>query len=187
MISIRNEKTKTERAECLSLEEYFRRYPIPREVIVKEDILMRGLNFTDESLQYPRPFQEKFYSLFTFDPDPPKVVQARNSLVPQEIKISGGPYELSSTVIQSRHSLNSVYQVAVMEGQWKLLYGKVPIADVEFVPRPQFYDWKLSDGMEVQKIANTIYWGQTIDVTSFRTCEYKVGTEACKFCDIHYT
>ncbi|BCS93044.1 radical SAM protein [Metallosphaera javensis (ex Sakai et al. 2022)] len=166
-----------------SLLEIMDRYPdLPREVILKESILLNGLSFSDSALQAS--YQEKAYYLFTFDPDDPEHVKGRGRVVPQEVRISGGPLGLRATVIQSRHSSRSPFRVD-LEENLKLFVDGQPIADVEFVPRPSYYGQALRDGIRVEEVAPAIYWGETADVTAYRICEYWNVNQQCKFCDIN--
>ncbi|EHP69643.1 biotin synthase-like enzyme [Metallosphaera yellowstonensis MK1] len=167
------------------LESLFDRYRgiVPKEVLVKEDVLLKGLNFSEEALKGE--YQEKAYYLFTFDPDKPEVVKRRARIVPQEIRISGGIWGLRPTIIQSRHSSNSPYTVGLMDGKKVLLLDGIPVAEVEFARRPVYYGTRLSNGMAVEEVAPAIYWGETADVTAFRICEYWGIGGQCKFCDIN--
>ncbi|ABP95018.1 Radical SAM domain protein [Metallosphaera sedula] len=159
------------------------RYPdLPREVVLKESILLHGISFSDEALKAS--YQEKAYFLFTFDPDDPERVKARRKVIPQEIRVSGGPLGLRPTVIQSRHSSSSPFKVELQDSL-KLFVGKEAIANVEFVPRPSYYGKSLSNGSRVEEVAPAIYWGETADVTAYRICEYWNVNQQCKFCDIN--
>lgn len=159
-------------------------YPdIPKEVIVKEDVLLKGLSFSDSALS--QSYQEKAYYLFTFDPDNPEKVKSRGRVIPQEIMIYGGSLNLRNTVIQSRHSLSSPYRVDLVEGELYLLLNDEPLARVKLAPKPSYYGRTLSNGMRVEEVAPAIYWGETADVTAFRICEYWNVNQQCKFCDIN--
>ncbi|QKR00707.1 radical SAM protein [Metallosphaera tengchongensis] len=166
------------------LQDFIDSYPdLPREVVVKEDILLRGLNFSDRALELE--YQEKAYFLFTFDPDDPNLVKSRRKVVPQEIRFRGGPLQLRPTVVQVRHSHSSPYMIDVVDGELTLKRDGVPFAQVEFVPKPGYYGNKLSNGLNVEEVAPAIYWGETVDVTVYRICEYWNSREECKFCDIN--
>ncbi|GGM76462.1 hypothetical protein GCM10007108_13070 [Thermogymnomonas acidicola] len=167
------------------IEATFDRYSgeVSREAIIKDDILLHGLNFSERSLKGA--YQEKAYYLFTFDSDRPEVVRERPAMIPQEICIQGGSYGLRRTIIQSRHSKDSPYSVDVLDGKRVLLLDGVPVADVSFVPRPAYYGQELRDGMRVEEVAPAIYWGETADVTAFRICEYWNRGKQCLFCDIN--
>jgi len=133
--------------------------------------LSRGINFTDAALTYQGSFQRKAYFLFTFDVDSPENVKNKPGIIPQEIRIEGGPLGLRPTVLQCRQSSNSLYNVDYIDGRPKLLYRGLPFAEVDFVPKHAYYDFRLKDGTPVETIAPAIYWGQTVDVTAFRTCQ----------------
>ncbi len=136
------------------IEATFDRYSgeVSREAIIKDDILLHGLNFSERSLKGGA-YQEKAYYLFTFDSDRPEVVRERPAMIPQEICIQGGSYGLRRTIIQSRHSKDSPYSVDVLDGKRVLLLDGVPVADVSFVPRPAYYGQELRDGMRVEEVA----------------------------------
>lgn len=167
------------------IEKYFdENTDFPREVILKEDILKHGINFTDNALLNSK-FQEKAYFLFTFDVDKPDKVKSKSKIIPQEFKIKNGIYNLRNTIIQSRYDSNSPYKIDFIDNGLKLLLNNKIIADVEFVPEHDYYKYNLNDGTRIDEIAPAIYWGQTLDITVFRICEYWGLNEECKFCDIN--
>jgi len=172
--------------QTTELEFCFDKYTdIPKELIVKEDILSRGVNFTDAALTVQSGFQRKAYFLFTFDVDVPADVKSKAGIIPQEIRIEGGQFGLRPTIVQCRQSSSSIYRVDLVDGRLELLCGDLPLAGVEFAPKHAYYDFRLKDGTSVETIAPAIYWGQTVDVTAFRTCQYWGEKEECKFCDIN--
>lgn len=174
-----------ENSEKDLIEKYFdENTDFPEEVIIKEDILKNGVNYTDESLLNSK-FQEKAYFLFTFDVDTPDKVKSKSKIIPQEFKIKNGIYNLKDTIIQSRYNYNSPYKIDFIDNKLKLLLDNKIIADVEFVPEHDYYKNNLSDGTRIDEIAPAIYWGETLDITVFRICEYWGLNEECKFCDIN--
>lgn len=171
--------------EVSHLEELFDRFPeVPKEVILKETLLVNGIKFTDKALEKGGEYQEKAYYLFTFDKDEPSIVRKRARVIPQEISVWGGPWGLRRTVIQGRHSERSPFLVDVEDERTVLRVGESRLADVSFAPKPQYYGSLLTSGLKVEEVAPAIYWGETVDVTVFRVCEYW-GKEQCKFCDIN--
>ena len=167
------------------MENYFdNNTDFPREVILKEDILKNGIYFTDTALNNTE-FQNKAYFLFTFDVDVPDKVKSKSKIIPQKFKIKNGTYDLKPTIIQSRYNSNSIYKIDLTGNKLKLLLNNEIIADVDFVPEHGYYKYKLKDDTNIDEISPAIYWGETLDITAFRICEYWGLSEECKFCDIN--
>jgi hypothetical protein len=175
------------------LEEDINRYPtLPVEAIVKTDLLCRGIAFSPESLQTSgstaaSAHQPKSYFIFSFnlikqsELDPLQQWKA-----PEEIAISGGPYDLRRTIISVRLNPNSPFRVVLHEQHhWLTLDGEF-MAQVTLPTMPEHYLAKLHDGRPVAEIAPTIEWGYLIYLTVFRICQYFGDKEECQFCDINH-
>src|SRR4030067_3707364 len=78
------------------LEKYFERYPdVPKEVIIKEDILRLGVHFTDAALEESSKFTTKSYYLFSYDQTDVEEMKRQEFLkAPEEFKFKDGPYHL---------------------------------------------------------------------------------------------
>ena len=162
------------------IEQYFARYPdVPREVIVKEDILRLGVRFSPPALDRATGFKLKTYFLFTYDRSDNQGVRA-----PQDIYLGGGPYGLRRTVVRVVVSERSPYLVDVRDDELILYYRNEPIANIAYPGLASYHHGTLPDG--------TLY-GEYIPlvcdhmgfITTFRTCQYWGKGLRCKFCDIN--
>ena len=72
-----------------NLEEFFALFPsLPREAILKQDILREGLSFSGDSLRVASGYKPKDYFIFSFDLVPIKDMNQEEHLrAPEEIKI----------------------------------------------------------------------------------------------------
>ncbi|MBI1908800.1 MAG: radical SAM protein [Deltaproteobacteria bacterium] len=159
---------------------------LPPEAILKTDLLRLGIAFTEEALQRMSGKKEKSYFIFSFD----RVLQKELSplektAAPEEIALTGGPYDLKRTIVSVRLNPHSPYQINWQEGEFRLCQGGETLATVLPPSRPAYYDEPLSSGKPVQDIAPTIEWGYLIYLTAFRLCQYWGEKEECQFCDIN--
>ena len=103
-IDIKNPKQRQISTIAL-LEQMEKQYKnIPMEAILKQDVLRIGINFSPESLTGSE-FKAKDYFIFSFDHIP--VADMEKGIAyktPEEIKISGGHFNLLPTVISTRNS-----------------------------------------------------------------------------------
>src|SRR5688572_30299204 len=167
------------------------RFPhIPREAILKEDLLRTGIDFDTSALSDNEAgeVKPKSYFIFSFDHKPLKELgEAAVRRPPEEIALTGGPWELRRTIVSVRVNPDSPYKVARDEqGGLRLsAEGKV-IADVALPPMPEYYRHRLENGKSVMEIAPTIQWGYLIYLTVLRLCQYFGAKEECQFCDINH-
>ncbi|MCR9141984.1 MAG: radical SAM protein [bacterium] len=161
---------------------------IPFEAILKQDILRLGLNFDAETLS-GIDFKQKDYFIFTFDHVPlDQQDQQIRFRIPEEIRISGGHFNLLPTIVSVRVNPESPYRVAAgPNGGGPTLYlGSTDLGSVEFPPVPAFYKHRTQKGKSPGEIAPVIEWGYLIYLTVFRNCQYFGATEECAFCDINH-
>src|SRR3972149_8721842 len=123
------------------LEQYFRRFPdVPREVIVKIELLSRGFWFTDAALAATEGSMVKSYRLFSYDRvsmDQYKRNEAH--MVPEYIFIFQGPYDLRAVMVQMSLDPKSPYVVDVVDGRLVLTDGRETICNVSYPVRPDYY------------------------------------------------
>ncbi len=169
------------------LEFYFKRFPdVPREVIVKEDILRLGLGFSEAALEAAKGCQEKSYRLFTYDKVKyDKLEKGEPFRAPESIQVKGGPYELQRTNIGVRFNPDSPYLVDVIDGKVSLCENGTPIAEVKYPPRPRYYSKAFNDGTRYDEIVPLSCSGTMAFATVFRVCQFWGEKEECKFCDIN--
>jgi hypothetical protein len=182
------------------LEAQFARHPsLPREAVLKADLLRTGIRFDQGALvrvaapgeadsapgQAPV-HQPKSYFIFSFDMvRQTELDEAQKWHAPEEIALTGGPYGLRRTIVSTRLNPASAYRVAPREGALWLHLGDQPVAEVSLRALPGYYRAQLPDGRPVAEIAPTIEWGYLLYLTVFRVCQYYGAKEECQFCDIN--
>ena len=178
------------------LESQFNRHPsLPREAIIKTDLLRTGVHFdkgalirsadSDGTNASPE-HQPKSYFIFSFDLVPQSMLEDTEKWhAPEEIALSGGPYDLARTVVSTRLNPSSPYRVAPRDGKLWLHVDDHPLAEVSLRDLPAYYRDTLADGKPVAELAPTIEWGYLLYLTVFRVCQYYGAKEECQFCDIN--
>src|SRR5207248_7491655 len=100
--------TRTELVEGL-----IDRFPhIPREAVLKEDLLRTGIAFDPSALtdNLDGDVKPKSYFIFSFDQKTlPELGEAALRRPPEEIALTGGPYALRRTIISVRVNPDSPY------------------------------------------------------------------------------
>lgn len=173
------------------VEDLMARFPhVPREAVVKEDLLRGGLAFDDSALSDNEggDVKPKSYFIFSFDLRAlPELGTAALRRPPEEIVLTGGPYDFRRTVVSVRVNPSSPYRVKTDDdGRMHLYLDGKPIADVGVPPMPDYYRHTLSNGKSVMEVAPTIQWGYLIYLTAFRVCQYFGAKEECQYCDINH-
>jgi hypothetical protein len=167
---------------------------LPREAVIKADLLRSGIHFDQGALvRAPgadgapaREHQPKSYFIFSFDMvRQQQLDETQKWHAPEEIALTGGPYGLRRTIVSTRLNPASPYRVAPRDGALWLHAGETPIAEVGLHDLPPYYRAQLADGRPVAEIAPTIEWGYLLYLTIFRVCQYYGAKEECQFCDIN--
>jgi hypothetical protein len=180
------QETRTDLVEGL-----IARFPhIPREAVLKEDLLRTGIAFDESALtdNLDGEVKPKSYFIFSFDQKPlAELGQAAMRRPPEEVALAGGLYELRRTIVSVRVNPGSPYGVARSnDGVLRLSLDGREIADVTLPPMPEYYRHTLSNGKTVMETAPTIQWGYLIYLTVLRLCQYFGAHEECGFCDINH-
>ncbi|HEV2403936.1 MAG TPA: radical SAM protein [Ktedonobacterales bacterium] len=174
--------------------QFARHHSLPREAVIKADLLRSGVRFDagalvrapGETEAGAREHQPKSYFIFSFDMvKQAQLDDAQKWHAPEEIALSGGPYDLRRTIISTRLNPASPYRVAPRDGALWLHLEDAPIAQISLHELPQHYREKLPDGRPVAEITPTIEWGYLLYLTVFRVCQYYGAKEECQFCDIN--
>ncbi|MET8114161.1 radical SAM protein [Streptomyces prasinus] len=173
------------------VEDLMERFPhVPREAVFKEDLLRGGVAFDPSALSDNEKgeVKPKSYFIFSFDHGTlPELGEAALRRPPEEIILTGGPYDLRRTVVSVRVNPASPYRVAADEhGVLGLYLDGKRISDVGVPPMPEYYRHKLANGKSVMEVAPTIQWGYLIYLTAFRVCQYFGAKEECQYCDINH-
>lgn len=167
------------------------RFPhVPREAVLKEDLLRTGIAFDPSALtdNLDGEVKPKSYFIFSFDQKPlAQLGEAARRRPPEEIALTGGPYELRRTIVSVRVNPDSPYRVARGEdGALTLSLEDRELAEVSLPPMPEYYRHTLANGKTVMETAPTIQWGYLIYLTVLRLCQYFGAHEECGFCDINH-
>jgi hypothetical protein len=173
------------------IEDLMGRYPhVPREAVIKEDLLRGGVAFDDSMLtgNDDGAVKPKSYFIFSFDHRTlPELGAAALNRPPEEVVLTGGPYDLRRTVVSVRVNPSSPYRISAdADGMARLFLDGRPIADVGLPPMPEYYRHTLANGKSVMEVAPTIQWGYLIYLTVFRVCQYFGAKEECQYCDINH-
>ncbi len=164
------------------IEAYFQKYPdVPREIIVKADLLNLGHGFSDDALEAASGAMVKSYRLFSYDLVTMAQMERREyAKVTEWFTIFEGDYGLRPVTVQTTLATDSPYLVDVVDGRLCMRLDGHPIAQVSY-PRPfAYYAKSFPDGTAYKDI---IAFGAF--VTIFRACQYWGAKEECKFCDIN--
>ncbi len=82
------------------------RFPhVPREAVLKEDLLRTGIAFDESALSdnLDGEVKPKSYFIFSFDQRPlAELGEAARRRPPEELALTGGPYELRRTIVSVR-------------------------------------------------------------------------------------
>ena len=169
------------------VEELIERYPeVPPEAVLKEDLLRTGIAFDQAALtqNLDGGVKPKSYFIFSFDQKPlAELGAAALQRPPEEIALTGGPWELRRTIVSVRVNPTSPYGV---DGELRLSLEGRELANVTLPPMPEYYRHALSNGKTVMETAPTIEWGYLIYLTVLRLCQYFGAHEECGFCDINH-
>ncbi|MGH9534834.1 MAG: radical SAM protein [Terriglobales bacterium] len=159
---------------------------LPREAVVKEDLLRGGVAFSREALEQAAGAKGKAYFIFSFDLVPlADMAGGEHWSAPEEVWLEGGPWEFRPTVVSVRLNPHAPYRVEVEEGRTVLRLEGQTLCEVKLPPVPAYYTRALANGKRVIEIAPTIEWGYLIYLTVFRICQYFGKSEECQFCDIN--
>jgi hypothetical protein len=166
------------------------RFPqIPSEAVLKEDLLRSGIAFDASALtdNLDGEVKPKSYFIFSFDQKPlAELGEAKLRRPPEEIALTGGPYELRRTIVSVRVNPGSPYRVAREDGELRLSLEGRDLAGVTLPPMPEYYRHALANGKTVMETAPTIQWGYLVYLTVLRLCQYFGAHEECQFCDINH-
>jgi hypothetical protein len=173
------------------VEELMARFPrVPREAVLKEDLLKTGMAFDDATLtdNLEGEVKPKSYFIFSFDQKPLRELgEAARRRPPEELALTAGPYGLRRTIVSVRVNPDSPYRVSRTEGgELRLSLEGRELADVGLPPMPEYYRHPLANGKTVMETAPTIQWGYLIYLTVLRLCQYFGAKEECGFCDINH-
>src|SRR5207249_6267541 len=104
------------------LENYLSSYSdLPREIILKHDLLRVGHWFTDAALELASDALVKSYRLFSYDLMPMKDMQRKeHRKITEWFMMRGGPYGLRPVTVQTTLNSKSPYVIDAVDGKAKL-------------------------------------------------------------------
>jgi hypothetical protein len=176
-------QTEKNRVSLVSyLEDLFSRFPdVPREVIVKIELLSKGNWFTDAALAATRGSLVKSYRLFSYDLVPMDTFKRREARqVPEWFYIFQGRYDLRSVAVQTTMDPDSPYVIDVIDGRLVLTVEGDILCNVAYPLKPRYYEKTFDDGVLYHEVCAYGYF-----FTVFRQCQYWGPKEECRFCDIN--
>src|SRR3970040_1337976 len=164
------------------LEGYFASYgDLPREIILKHDLLRVGHWFTDAALELASQALVKSYRLFSYDLMPMKDMKRKeHRKTPEWFTIRRGMYGLRPVSIQTTLDSSSPYVIDLVDSHRNLFLNGQEICEVYFPKPMKYYTRKFPDGTAYHEIIAFGYF-----VTVFRNCQYWGPDEECRFCDIN--
>jgi len=173
------------------IEDLFLRFPdIPKEAVLKEDLLRGGIAFDPAALTANEEgaVKPKSYFIFSFDHKTlGELGEAALRRPPEEIALSGGPLGLKRTIVSVRVNPDSPFRIAPDEDNILALFlDGERLAEISLPPMPEYYQHRLTNGKSVMEIAPTIQWGYLVYLTVLRLCQYFGAKEECRFCDINH-
>jgi hypothetical protein len=179
--------TATAPATRPTLEVYSRKYPeVPREVILKEDLLRRGMTFTDAAMEAARGCRTQAYYLFSYNISAHQDLKTgMSTAAPEDVVFRGGPYSLARTWVRVVLNGASPYVVDVIDGVTTVCEDGAPLAEVVYPRKPSYYGHTFADGTRYEQVIPLLYNSYAF-ITTFRACHYWGDKEECRFCDINY-
>lgn len=168
------------------LEALFKKYSdVPREVVVKEDMLREGFLFTEAALKFDP--KRKTYHLFSWDQSTTEEIETMDAKapvkLPDTIDLEGGPYGLRRMRMRPRICVRSPYLVDVAEGKLRVFDRQTrdQIADIRaFPPDPKYFSKVFPDGTPYFEVSPP-----DLHLIVFRQCQFWGPKEECQFCDIN--
>lgn len=159
---------------------------LPREAVIKEDLLRGGVAFSPAALARAAEAKQKAYFIFSFDLIPlADMAGQEHWSAPEEIWLQDGPWGFRPTIVSVRLNPASPYRLEVDGDAIVLQLEGTTLCTVRLPPVPAYYAQSLASGKRVLEIAPTIEWGYLIYLTVFRMCQYFGKSEECQFCDIN--
>lgn len=171
-----------------TIETYAKAYSdVPMEVILKEDLLRQGIDLTPAALAAAKDSRPQAYFLFSYNmSDHAEMDDGVSTSAPEDIVFRDGPYGLKPTSVRIVLNAMSPYLIDLIDGKLQVLENGLPVADVDYPEKPDYYGRTLEDGLMYEQVIPLLYNSYAF-ITTFRACHYWGDKEECKFCDINYT
>ncbi|MDO8672536.1 MAG: hypothetical protein Q7O66_14060 [Dehalococcoidia bacterium] len=170
-----------------SVDEFQKKYPtIPREVIVKWEIMRNGVKDT-EVLDKVSLWDNAGGSYVTYDFDltEEQLQERRKQIKPGLVAILQGFKLKSGMGVGVRRHTKSPYEIKeVGDGQFALFEGEEKIEDIYYDVFPALSDLQTSKGTPVTSLVRRRS-RRCFHVNPVRHCEYFDTGDQCRFCNFH--
>lgn len=158
----------------LNLEEIREKYPdVPPLIILKIDVQRRGIHYTNRALASINPEVHQLRSPYIFGSR-----DARLSPVPESLLLRDG----TSIIVDPTPLDQNPYIVDVREGKTVLIDNDKELEEVEYWPKPAYYDKKTASGIPMNFIASAR--PQRLNVFQSGYCHFWANNKGCRYCDI---
>lgn len=158
----------------LSLEEVRDKYSdVPPLIILKIDVQRRGISYTDRALASVNPAVHQLRSPYIFGSR-----DARLTPVPESLLLRDG----TSIIVDPTPPDQNPYIVDVREGRTVLIDNDEELEEVEYWPKPAYYDKKTASGIPMSFIASAR--PQRLNVFQSGYCHFWANNKGCRYCDI---
>ncbi|MGC4063903.1 MAG: hypothetical protein QM784_04560 [Polyangiaceae bacterium] len=158
----------------LGLDEVASKYPnIPKLVLLKIDLIRRGVHYTKRAEEALDPTRDQLRSSSLFG-----CRDGSLSPLPEAIMLRDGGTALTDPTPLAKRP----YTVDWDGGRWILLDGERFVDEVYLWPRPQYYDKSTSTGKEMRHIVAAR--PQRLQVFAASYCHFWNNDKGCRYCDI---
>ncbi len=170
-----------------TIETYASMYPdVPKEVILKEDLLRRGVALTDAAMEAAKGSRTQAYYLFSYNiSGHHDLKDGVSTAAPEDIVFRRGPYDLRPTRVRIVLHAESPYVIDVIDGTTMICEHGVPLAEAQYRSKPAYYGRRFDDGTLYEQVIPLLYDSYAF-ITTFRACHYWGDKEECRFCDINF-
>lgn len=161
-------------SNALHVNEVIAKYPeIPALVILKIDVQRRGVHYTEKALKALDPSCHQVRSPYIFGSR-----DARLDPVPESLLLRDG----TSIIVDPTPLEKNPYLVDVVDGKTVLVDGGEVLEEVEYWPKPAYYDKKTSTGIPMSFIVSAR--PQRLNVFQSGFCYFWSNNKGCRYCDI---
>ena len=139
---------------------------------LKAELLVNGIDATPEALnEVGCKYKEQNHGLFGWDFE-----DHINIALPDDFLLPDG------TIVQFRRNKSSGYKVKLLDDRLKLCYGERDLCEIQWLPRPKFYNLKISSGNKMVKIGQI--GGEDCLFFCYQNyCSHFAKGEQCLFCN----
>jgi hypothetical protein len=161
-------------SKTLSLGEIIETYPeIPPLIILKIDVQRRGVHYTDAALNKVDESIHQMRSPYIFGSR-----DAQLSSVPESLLLRDG----TSIIVDPTPLEKHPYVVDARDGRIVLTDDGETLEEVEYWPKPAYYDKKTSSGIPMSFVVSAR--PQRLNVFQSGFCHFWANDKACRYCDI---